>query len=207
MLKIARFALIAAALCLVVGSAWSTGSVTTGDAAVPIPDNSAGTFACQSLMVAADGVNGDNITDLTVTIGVDHSWVGDTTLQLTGPNCGPLNVYARPGAAAGVGAGDSSDLCAATPLGFNDGNATDAETMGAPEAGGSCVGTSGPLAYFSNGDEVGGAMTLTGCVGTDAVGSWMLCIDDAGGGDTGTLQTWTLDVTTDPVELIEFSVD
>jgi len=207
MLKFARFALIAAALCLVVGSAWSTGSVTTGDAAVPIPDNMAGTFACQSLMVAADAVNGDNITDLTVTLGVDHSWVGDTTLQLTGPNCGPLNVYARPGAAAGVGLGDSSNLCSAMALDYNDGNATDAETMGAAEAGAACVGSAGPLSYFSNGDEVGGANTLTGCVGTSAVGSWMLCIDDAAAGDTGTLATWTLDVTTDPVELIEFSVD
>lgn len=192
-----------------------TMSFTTADGAAVIPDNSGGAVtACQNITVAGAG---PVVDDLNVQVTVAHSWVGDLTYRLTGPNAAVLMLMNRPGR-AGTGVGNSANTSVA--LTFDDAAAS---TQSAEDAGEAPVGTAcasatvvgagcGPDNYIPN---TGGADTPIGGVGTNLAqynginpnGLWTLCVADSAGADTGTLSTWTLTVSTTPVELESFSIE
>ena len=193
------------ALALVALPAAAQQIITTTDGPMAIDDNADALNQCQSITAASE-----TITDLNVQIEIAHSWAGDLTVLLDGP-ASDLTMYNRPGGTGG-GAGDSSNLL--DPLNFSDHHPNDAETMGGALGGGDVIcGTDGICEFFPNPDAtstpIGGVgTTLAQYNGTDAAGTWMLCVGDQAGGDTGTLISWTLGVNARvPVELESFSID
>ena len=71
-----------------------------------------------------------------------------------------------------------------------------------------CVDGGTPCNYNPNrGAAVATSEDLsTAYDGTTKVGNWQLCIGDSAGADTGTLDGWTLTITSVPVELQSFTV-
>ena len=72
-----------------------------------------------------------------------------------------------------------------------------------------CLFAGSPCNYNpDNGAANGTAEDLsTAYDGTTKVGNWQICIGDAGPADTGTLDGWTLSITSVPVELQSFTVE
>lgn len=187
-----------------------TMTFSTADGPAVVPDNTGAATACQNITVAAAG---PVIDDLNVSVASGHSWVGDLTLRLTAPNAEVLTLLNRP-ARVGAGAGNSDDLVASTPVIYDDAaaSATSAEDMGD-----GCVGVIGVTAgcpdnYIPAPDAAdtplpGVGTNLAQYNGDNPNGVWQLCLGDSAAGDTGTLNSWSLTVSTTPVELESFSID
>ena len=184
---------------------WSAGP----DLGIGIPDDgyngSFGSMASDFIVVGDDGFGGNIITDIDVTIGMSHTWVGDLVIKLVSPGGVVLTLLSRPGFAEaaddGVGCcGDSSDLAFAFQITYDDASPNDAELMGGSIAGGDVVGdpaNGSPDNYFPN-PGTGPGVALVDFNGLNAVGSWALYIGDGAGGDTGILDRWSLTITTIP---------
>ncbi|SEQ43891.1 hypothetical protein SAMN05444359_1101, partial [Neolewinella agarilytica] len=178
---------------------------TPAGTAVDIPDSQfdpsapdLATMASTSVTVSGIGA-GATVSDLAVSMKLNHSWVGDVTVYVAAPNGDILPLFSEPGAAgsgSGNGAGDSSNFSEAGPLTFSDAGTTDPETMGGSIAGGEAVCVDDALCdYFVNGDGLGLPAGATGALVTsfadlaaqgDALnGTWTLYAGDAGTGDTG----------------------
>ncbi len=209
----ARTGLLAlAAACVVLPVlAGTTLTFTTADPAAAIPD-ATGTFvACQDITVAGMPTA---ITDVTVSVSGAHSWVGDLTLRLTSPPpASVLTLINRPGR-LGAGFGNDDNLVAGTPIIYSD---TAASATSAEDQGDGCVGTIGVTAgcpdnYIPAPDATdtpipGVGTNLAQYDGADPNGVWELCIGDSGAGDTGTLSSWSITVTSTPVELQSFTIE
>ena len=202
------------ALGMLVGAPSFAQTFTTVDAPVAIPDNSGGVItACQTITVAGAPAS---ITDVNVELGADHSWVGDTTVELThdpGGTPTTLTLMNRP-ARTGTGAGDSSDLSSGFPVFYNDEIAvTSAEDMGAAAGNGDNVCEFDGICDFlpapdaADTPNAGVGTNLADFNGLDANADWQLCMADSAGGDTGTLTTWSIGFGTLPVELQSFEIE
>lgn len=207
-----RLGLLAlAAACIVLPVlAGTTLTFTTADPAAVIPD-ATGTFAaCQDITVSAMPTI---ITDVTVAVSAAHSWVGDLTLRLTSPGLSVLTLINRPGR-LGAGFGNDDNLVSGTPITYSD---TAASAVLAEDQGDGCVGTIGVTAgcpdnYIPSPDATdtpipGVGTSLAQYDGADPNGVWELCFADSGGGDTGTLSSWSITVTSTPVELQSFTIE
>lgn len=180
-----------------------------GGAAVPIPDNTGAFGACQTINVT--GTTGV-IQDVTVQVTSSHSWIGDLTVRLTAPNASVLTLLNRPGR-TGAGAGNSDDLQTATPITYSDTavSGVSAEAMGTACAG-TINGTAGcennytPAPDAADTPIAGQGTNFAQFDGISANGNWVLCVADSALGDTGTLTTWSITVTT-PVELESFTIE
>lgn len=127
------------------------------------------------------------ITNLSVSVGIDHIWAGDLILDLTSPGGTTARLMDRPGFPA-TGLGDSSDLVSSTPIMFSDIFATPAENAGSAcisseDIGVDCTGQFSPddsLATFFNGQSI--------------TGDWTLTVFDADSIISGSLENWALDI-------------
>ncbi len=200
-----------AAACVVLPVlAGTTLTFTTADGPAVITDNT-GTFtACQNITVAGMPTQ---ITDVTVSVSAAHSWVGDLTLRLTSPAASVLTLINRPGR-LGAGAGNDDNLVSGTPIIYSD---TAASATSAEDQGDGCAGTIGVTAgcpdnYIPAPDATdtpipGVGTNLTDLDSEDPNGVWQLCIGDSAAGDTGTLSSWSITVTSTPVELQSFTIE
>jgi hypothetical protein len=170
-------------------------------------------------------VASDTIVSLKVRVGIDHGRLGNLTIKLTGPTGQVITLMSRPGFAevaddgsdAGTGpngaSGDQTDLLAAYPITFEDGAATDAETMGTFQEGGGVAvcrdpdnqpgGTGTTICNFRpNPGAAGGPTTLAAAFATKSrLGAWKLCAGDSHydgptGSGLGSLRAWGLDFVT-----------
>lgn len=188
-----------------------TMTFTTAAGPAPVADNTGAATACQSITVAGAG---PVIDDLNVSVTAGHSWVGDVTLVMTGANAAVLTLLNRPGR-TGTGAGNSDDFSAATPIIYDDAaaSATQAEDMGDAPCTGIIGQTAGCPDNYSPGPDAtdtpiaGVGTNLAQFNGSNPNGNWMLCAGDSAAGDTGTLNSWSITVSTTPVELESFSID
>ncbi len=148
-----------------------------------------GSMSCVQLMVAADGI--DTIADVSVEIGMSHTWVGDLTIKVVSPSgANPITVLSRPGLAEGGdngmgGGGDSSNLVATDSITFDDGAPNDAEAMGDSinDNGEVCM-DDGECSFFPNaGAAIGGDFSTL--AGQDSVGQWEVCVGDSVNNDVG----------------------
>jgi hypothetical protein len=140
---------------------------------MPIPDNTPG-GASDTMTVGGDAT----ITDLTVLIQAEHTWVGDLQFALTHDDTGTSAlIIDRPGEPAS-GFGCSNDDIDAS---LNDGNANSVEDE--------CAGSVPTIA----GDLSPSPDALSAFNGETAAGDWSLNVTDNAGGDTGTLIMWCLD--------------
>jgi subtilisin-like proprotein convertase family protein len=171
--------------------------------AVAIPDtqfdpNAPDLADMASITVDVNVPAGATIDDVTASMKINHTWVGDLTIYLEAPNGDILPLMSEPGTALRDATGDSSDIDESGPVTFSDGGATDAEAMGSTIAGGSVVCVDDLLCdYFPNGDGIALPAGATGALVTSFAdffaqgdglgGDWTLYVGDDAGGDTGSI--------------------
>lgn len=211
------------ALALFLPLAASAQTFTAGPGlALAIPDNgydgTQGSMACSTIAVPSGGGGGDTVATTTVNVAMVHSWVGDLTIKLFSPAGTAITLVSRPGVVETAddgnetaGFGDSSNLAIAFPLLYDDSAPDSAEDIGnipptMTSSGVVCDFAGSPCTYAPNpGAAIPG--NLGSLNGENKVGNWQLCIGDSGGGDTGSLDGWTLTLGTTPVELQNFTID
>lgn len=184
-----------------------------------IPDNTytgaLGTMLCNTITVPSGGGGGNTVDNVTVQIRMNHTFVGDLTIKLIGPTSITTTLVSRPGVIETAddgndtaGFGENSNLANANPLTYEQVATTESEMMGkvpSDLATGDtiCLFAGSPCNYNPNrGAAVATSEDLsTAYDSTTKVGSWQLCIADSAGADTGSLDGWTLTITSVPVEL------
>jgi len=199
-MSLASRATLAAALTVCMGWASASASVVNLYSAGPglgvgIPDNqylgSLASMVSNTINVAGGlGL----VEEVEVTVSINHTWVGDLTIKLQGPSGIVVTLMSRPGFAelADDGnscCGSSSDLIAANAITFDDDVGTSAETIGS---------LGNPIPSFTVHPDPGSAAggSLSAFDGLAAAGNWTLYIGDSSGGDIGTLDAWSLRLTT-----------
>jgi subtilisin-like proprotein convertase family protein len=145
------------------------GLVPTG-LPLAIPDNNP--TGVTSDLVVTDNVT---LTDVNVRVAGTHTWVGDLTFTLTGPNAATVVLLDRPGV-PNSGAGCNNDDFDVT---FDDASMFDPELH--------CAGTT-PW-YTGSANPVG---TLSAFNGISSAGTWTLSVNDQAGQDIGTIDDWEL---------------
>lgn len=188
-----------------------------------IPDNAyngtTATMLCNSINVPSGG--GDIVDDATVQIRMSHTFVGDLTIKLLSPAGTTVTLVSRPGVLETAddgndtaGFGENSNLAVANPLTYEQAAITESEDMGRVPidlATGQtiCLDGGTPCNYNPNrGAAISTSEDLsTAFDGENKVGNWQLCLGDSAAADTGSLDGWTLTLTTTPVELESFTVD
>jgi subtilisin-like proprotein convertase family protein len=171
----------AAAVALMAGFALPSAAlatVYTNDTDISIPDNT----EIQSDINVADA---GSLASITVTAGIDHTYIGDLRITLVAADGTELILMNRPGLADNNGCcGFGDNLSSASPLVFDDAAATPAESA----QGG---GTYAP-------DEA-----LTALLGSSITGTWSLLVSDNAGLDQGRLDYWSLDINWEQAEVPE----
>ncbi|MCW5898164.1 MAG: proprotein convertase P-domain-containing protein [Flavobacteriales bacterium] len=160
--------------CLVVNAYQGNGFI--------IPDNVPAGIA-SSIVVTDQGA----LSNITVTLtGLGHTWAGDLIATITHQPSGITRpLFNRVGRVA-TGFGLSADFSGS--YAFNDAHTANLwNAVGSPIPGGD---------YFATGaDAPTQVFLLDGLAGVDIAGTWTLNISDNAGGDTGSLQAWTLELT------------
>ena len=167
-------------------------AITPGTA---IPDDTYNGSPASMLQddIVVAGVTGATVTDISVDIQITHTWVGDLTLKLVSPDGDTLTLVSRPGEAETVD--DGTECCgtnadwASEVATFSDFGATDAEDLG--------LAPFGSTDYFPNpGITAYPTQTFASLFGGTMNGTWSLFAGDAVGGDAGTLDAWSITITT-----------
>jgi len=149
-------------------STTTTSSISTSPGAA-IPDGPGGMLA-DTLAVSGAGTA---IWDIDVTINVTHTWAADLTVVLTSPAGTPVVLTSENG-------GGNDDVYAGTLFDDQAGVAI-SQFAFADGVVASPLTPEGALGAF---------------IGEDPNGTWTLEITDSAGLDIGTLNSWSLDVTT-----------
>jgi subtilisin-like proprotein convertase family protein len=136
------------------------------------------------------------ISDVTLTINMEHSWIGDITATLTHVESG-LSINLIPAALSdssnlGVDAGGTDALVPGAYT-FSDAGT---QTLGTAAAG----GTSSfeiPLGIYlaSNGTATGSASLAALYGGDSTLGSWRIDFSDIAAGDDGRINGWSINFT------------
>lgn len=175
----------------------------TASPAAAIPDagydGTLASMAC-STIDASSITAGTSIDAVEIDTAIDHTWVGDLTIKLESPAGSVLGVMSRPGSADAADdgnttqpAGNGDNIVATSPVTFIDGAAASAEDMGTT---GVVCQDDGICSYAPAPDSVATPPSnFAGFGGEDPSGTWTLCVGDSQGLDTGTFQSWTLNVT------------
>lgn len=141
--------------------------------------------------ITVSGVTGTYVLDMSVDVAIQHTWIGDLTLKLVSPDGDTLTLMSRAGLAetvdgAGECCGTGSDWTGETVT-FIDGGATDAELMVGPPSG----------TYFpSPGITAYPTQDFASLLGGTLNGTWTLYLGDGAAGDPGTLDSWSISITT-----------
>lgn len=134
------------------------------------------------------------IASMTVTVGMDHNWVGDLVIKLVSPANAVVTLASRPGYTEAAddgsgGTGSGSTLNKSYPITFDGSATTSAESMG---SGVSTVCLSNNICSFAPANGAAAAGNLATLNGTSSTGTWKLCVGDAGSLDTGKIDRVTL---------------
>ena len=147
-------------------------------AGVNIPFTVSGVGQIADLNFSLDGTS-CNTTNPSLTVGVDHSWVGDLKFTLTSPNATSVVLMNRPG--GGTFGASGNNFCQ-TVL-DDDGafpNIQTIQSSGAPPLGPPYTGSFNPQNPLSAFD------------GENADGTWTLNVSDNAAGDTGFVRAFSL---------------
>ncbi|HET6545139.1 MAG TPA: hypothetical protein VFG55_00150 [Rhodanobacteraceae bacterium] len=163
-------------------------------------DGTLGSMVCTDIDTSAIPAR-DAVTSVTVKTNITHSHVGDLVAKLVSVDGSVLTLFNRPGFAEPAddgsgGFGTPANLASTSPLTFADGSANDAESMGAilDDSGTICQAL-GICDYFPNpGAATVPPATFADLAGETASGIWSLCVGDAGAGNPGTLQGWSITI-------------
>ncbi|HOX72918.1 proprotein convertase P-domain-containing protein [Dokdonella sp.] len=136
---------------------------------VAIPDNAGP--ATSTISVTQD----ISLTDLSVAVAIDHTWMGDVTITLTSPGGTTVTLLDRPGVPASTfGCGDNN-----MDVVFSDSASVNPETT----CNAATPWLSGPVLPAS---------PLSAFAGQSTIGTWTLSVSDGAAGDTGGITDWGL---------------
>jgi len=197
------FVLSTAAALLAAPAAFADGSYGTSGNAIPIPDDGYdGTLA--SMASVSVNVSGEAaLLDLTVDVGIEHTWAGDLVLRLESPNGTLVDLMNRPGF-DNAGLDDGSGCCGqnldfilGNTYNFDDAAGGTSEDLSPFDDGGGILNSFSVAPGVAGGDASAPA-SLSTFDGEDANGTWTLYAGDSAGFDTGILDGFTLNVTSVP---------
>ncbi|MCW5519097.1 HYR domain-containing protein, partial [Aureitalea sp. L0-47] len=142
---------------------------STGDTpALPIPDSDPAGIST-TITVADVGT----VLDMNVDLDIEHTWVGDLIVTLESPAGTSITMIDRMGAPPGTFGCSNNDLLVTLD---------DEATL--------------PIEDECSGSPITGSFTpneaLSAFDGEDVNGDWILTVSDNAGGDTGTINGWTL---------------
>lgn len=180
-----RLGVCTLALTSIFAASAATINETGAGGAIP----SAGTSGTVSFDISV-GTSG-TITDITVSLDVDHTRAGNLRITLSNVEDGASQILVyRVEAAGGAGGGDNSNLGAVYV--FNDAFVGDFWT-----AAGNANGTNSLIPggnYFASTVDGVGVSLLAAFGGLDAAGTWRLTIEDLIASDVGVLDQWDLEI-------------
>jgi subtilisin-like proprotein convertase family protein len=158
-----------------------------------IPDGDASGLASQIAVTSTD-----LITSVTLTLVTSGGWNGDLYAYLE--HNGVISVLLnRPGLTSSNSAGAASSGMNVT---FSDAETVDVHTGLSNTLGALATGTYQPDGRAADPDEVLDSsprtLSFSGFTGQVASGDWTLFIADVAGGETATLDSWSLSLTTEP---------
>lgn len=158
----------------------------TANPGLTITDNNA-TGVSSSINVTGTSAN---VGAVSVTVGINHTWLGDLIIKLT-HGTDTVVLMDRPGRAPGAttGVGQNDDLSSTFPLTFSASGTQTAESMGS-----ACTGTIGQSTGCTNTSFLPDG-SLDVFLGDPLAGAWTLSISDNEALDTGTLFSWSLNLT------------
>ena len=166
----------------------STVSAASGTISVPIAD-ATGAAATSTLNIT--GVpTGAVVSEVKVTMNINHTWVGDVHVNLRAPNNQILNLVGALNGGTGGNATDDFTNTALSSIGT-------APISGAPAPRTGTFAAEARTGYGPTGfiqtTNSWAALTPTS---TAANGAWTLAMGDFVGGDVGTLTSWSIGITT-----------
>lgn len=182
-----KFAVAAGGLSLLAAAA--SADVYGPGAGFAIPDSGSASSTINVVNVANPTIV--SVNSVTVNVSVAHTWVGDITLILTAPNGDDCQLMRRPGTS---GVGNSGDWLVGAHVFVASGGAT------IPNTGNMAPGT------WNRTNNAGSTSTppppdpddYSVFVGDNLNGLWRLTARDDAGGDTGSIGSWSLDITSIP---------
>ncbi|MCP4121575.1 MAG: HYR domain-containing protein [Bacteroidetes bacterium] len=132
---------------------------------------------CDVIMLASG--TGLPVSDVTVLVDIEHTFVGDLQITLTSPDGSTLSLMDRPGTPPGtLGCYGDDILVTFDDSSLNDSLALEAACSSLPAISGDYQ----PRDFFSTLD------------GETVDGDWTLCVTDNAAGDEGFLNSWTINV-------------
>ncbi len=154
--------------------------------------------------VTVSGIpSGAVITNIRVIVSMNHTWVGDLVLKLESPDLTVLGLMSRSGFGESAddgtgGSGLADNLVSGYPVSFSDNGFYDAEYMGGTSDANNICQDDGQCDFYPNPDVVAAPPYLLSDFYNGTInGTWTFYAGDAGGGDVGTLVSWTLEITYD----------
>lgn len=188
--------------CALTSSSLQAATIFTSDTSSPaieIPDNGEnGTlagFITNTINVSGHGLIG-TIADISIDVGISHSFIGDLKIMIESPEGDFLGLMSRPGInepGDGTGCcGNGSDWLGTTETWSIAGN-VDPENMSSALLG---VGTAWAASPQSMVATYGSLNSMSDLLGSTANGNWTLYVSDAASLDTGSLDSWSLNITT-----------
>lgn len=156
----------------------------TSSPSLAIPDNTPA--GVTDTIIASDS---GTITDINIQLTATHTWVGDLIFSVQ-HGATTVIIVDRPGVPTSTFGCSGNDINAW----LDDeavGGAVETQCAAAVPTIAGTFTPNNPLSAFD---------------GADINGSWVLTASDNGGGDTGTLLSWTVQEPALPVELMHFSI-
>ncbi|AKT41886.1 uncharacterized protein CMC5_061070 [Chondromyces crocatus] len=160
-------------------------------------DGSLASMVCVPIAVttASDAL----VRQVELSVGIQHPYLGDLVIKVASPDETVLTVMSRPGVNdpedSSFGSnGDSSNLEAAHPIRFADGEARSAQTMGSSIGGGSVVCKDDNRCDYAPAPERGPGTAFSDFHGKPATGSWRVCVADGDTNDSGSIDMVSLSI-------------
>ena len=163
-------------------------------------DGTLNSMACQEFDVVNDPDGVEFYGDVALTIGLDHTWIGDITVKVMNPQGKLLTVFNRPGGPVlpddGTSCcGDSSDLLKTHPLTFKNGGAFEPMNMGKSIGASAVVCKDDLQCEFKPDHGLGPGLDFNDFLGDPVTGNWKVCLGDSGNADPGLLDSVSLSFT------------
>ncbi len=156
----------------------STADIAYAGLPAPIPDNSPAGGSSTAIVSGLPGA----LTSVSVDVSINHTWVGDVSIELTSPGGTTVTLLDQPGVPA-------------TTFGCNNENINVLFADGQPNPEAICGPADTPWPVTT----AGPVTPLSAFNGEDGNGTWTLTAFDSAGGDTGAIVGWELIVNPAPV--------
>jgi hypothetical protein len=149
-------------------------------------------MVCKDFVVGEDADEIAFVSDIEVTLGLDHPWAGDVTLAVQGPSGATLTVFNRPGNAVlpenGTGCcNDDSDFSKDFPVKFRNGAINDSAKMGTKIGALKVICKDDTECEFFPNPPMNGGTDFSDFLGETGAGTWKVCVGDSNFKDLGTL--------------------